>query len=287
MDPSTGLVWIGSHEHHLYTLDVNQRECISCIDCGSSCFSSPWVLDTPHLVFIGTLGGRLFCVNASTQAIKWSNQCPQPIFSSPLATSQAVVYACVDGIVYCCDLDGKPLWEFKTAEPVFSSPTMFCSSVKSEHKGYILFGSHDGCVYCLSDSGEIRWKFETDSQVYSTPFVAQLFRDTASLTDKTDCSHLQMDIPDPTLLSKEPENTSLSTFRGTGVVSGASCVVSSHDPVVVVCSTQGKLYCLSLDEGHLVSSWSLPGQVFSSPLLVGNDILVGCRDDFLYCLTMN
>uniref|UniRef100_A0A6P8HHV0 Beta-alanine-activating enzyme-like isoform X1 n=1 Tax=Actinia tenebrosa TaxID=6105 RepID=A0A6P8HHV0_ACTTE len=286
VDPSTRLVWIGSHDHHLYALDVNQRDCIASIDCGSSCFSSPWILHNPHLVFIGTLGGRLFCVDASTQSIKWSKQCPQPIFSSPLATSQAVVYACVNGIVYCCDLDRKPLWEFKTGDPVFSSPTMFWSSVANESKGYVLFGSHDGFVYCLSDSGEMRWKFKTDSQVYSTPFVAPVVRELKKPSEVTDkimncSSHLQMDIPDIKMSSEHARNTSGSTIEGRGVMS------SRNDPVVVVCSIQGTIYCLSLDEGHLVSSWSFPGQVFSSPILVGNDILVGCRDDFLYCLTIN
>lgn len=267
VDPSTGIVWIGSHDHYLYALDVDQRKCISSFDCGSSCFSSPWVLDTLHLVFIGTFGGRLFCVNTSSQSVQWSKQCPQPIFSSPLATSKAVVYTCVDGIVYCCDLEGQPLWEFKTAEPVFSSPSMFVRG----YEAYILFGSHDGFVYCLSESGEMRWKFETDSQVYSTPFVAPGFR------HELDNSHLE--IPGSTMLPKKPDTTSLSTVRGTGVA-------YSHDPVVVICSTQGTLYCLSLN-GYLFSSMSLPGQVFSSPVLVGNNIVVGCRDDFLYCFTIN
>ena len=125
---------------------------------------------------------------------------------------------------------------------------MFRSSVLSERKGDILFGSHDGFVYCLSDSGEMRWKFETDSQVYSSLFVALV---------------QLMYAHSNTVPSQEHGNTS-----------GA---------VVAVCSTRGTIYFLSLD-GLFISSWTFPGQVFSSPIIVGDDVLVGCRDDFLYCL---
>jgi acyl-CoA synthetase len=178
------------------------------------------------------------------------------------------------------------VWEFKTSGPVFCSPSIFLSSQVKD--GSILFGSHDGFVYCVSNLGELRWKFATDSQVYSTPFVALLFCDKTKVTDENTSSHLKMDIPDTsrqlTVLSEEHENTCASQTKlcqGIGMVSPRSI------PVVFVCSTRGTLYCLSLDRGVFVSSWSFSGQVFSSPVVVGNDILVGCRDDFLYCMEIN
>lgn len=35
-----------------------------------------------------------------------------------------------------------------------------------------------------------------------------------------------------------------------------------------------------------VASIDLPGDIFSSPLMVGGRIFVGCRDDRLHCLTI-
>ena len=31
----------------------------------------------------------------------------------------------------------------------------------------------------------------------------------------------------------------------------------------------------------------LPGEVFSAPLLLGDTVVVGCRDNFLYCLQIS
>lgn len=35
-----------------------------------------------------------------------------------------------------------------------------------------------------------------------------------------------------------------------------------------------------------LASIDLPGDIFSSPLMVGGRIFVGCRDDRLHCLTV-
>ena len=34
------------------------------------------------------------------------------------------------------------------------------------------------------------------------------------------------------------------------------------------------------------AQYQLPGEVFSSPVIIDNQILVGCRDDGLHCLRL-
>jgi len=56
---------------------------------------------------------------------------------------------------------------------------------------------------------------------------------------------------------------------------------------LVVCNTDGMIRVLQLDaRGHLqvVQSAVLPGELFSSPVTLGCAIILGCRDDCLYCL---
>jgi hypothetical protein len=55
---------------------------------------------------------------------------------------------------------------------------------------------------------------------------------------------------------------------------------------VVVCSRDGCLDVMQLSrrEDAVSQSVALPGEVFSSPVAVGPMVLVGCRDDHLYCL---
>ncbi|XP_078458863.1 beta-alanine-activating enzyme isoform X1 [Lampetra planeri] len=52
---------------------------------------------------------------------------------------------------------------------------------------------------------------------------------------------------------------------------------------VVAAGTDG-LVCVLDEQGNPVCSYRLPGEVFSSPVAWGDCLLVGCRDDYLYCL---
>lgn len=256
IDPQTGVVWIGSHDHHLYGLDIENKECVCTIWCGNgSCFSSPCISDEPHFVFIATLTGSVHAIDATGHTIVWSHRCPKPVFASPLLIPTGIVCACVDGVVYCFDFQGKQLWQFATSASVFCSPTF----IRVESSGYVLFGSHDKCVYCLSLRGELQWRFPTDAQVYSSPFVTEV---NTSTLETCHAAFLRE------LCHATREKRDLTETR----------------VVVFVFSTVGTLYVLDLHSGVLLDSYSLPGEVFSSPVVVGNRLLVGCRNDYIYSL---
>jgi hypothetical protein len=51
---------------------------------------------------------------------------------------------------------------------------------------------------------------------------------------------------------------------------------------IVAATSAGTVYLVS-PSGETLSSWQLSGQVFSSPLFLAGRIIVGSRDNFLYC----
>ena len=250
VDTHTGLVWIGSHDHHLYALDPSKKQCAYAVECHSgSCFSSPVVSHEPaHLVYAATLGGRLLAVDPHLGSVTWSRQFPKPVFASPEVTPDGVICACADATVHCLDVTGRTLWTFATQQPIFSSPVYYHANSVS---GCVVVGCHDNNLYCLTSNGELKWSFTADSQIYSTPFIASL----------------------PCTNGAEARNTDNSTL--------------APDPLVFVFSTLGTMYVLELLSGLVVSGpASLPGEVFSSPVVISNQILIGCRDDYLYCVEL-
>lgn len=56
--------------------------------------------------------------------------------------------------------------------------------------------------------------------------------------------------------------------------------------LVAVCSTDGKVWVLDGESGTLKTSLSLPGELFSSPVVWGRNLVVGCRNDYVYCLEL-
>ena len=268
IDQQTGVAWIGSHDHHLYGLDITNKQCLCAIDCGGgSCFSSACISDEPHLVFITTLSGVVLAVDATEHTVLWSQQCPKPVFASPVLIPTGIVCPCVNGFLYCFDFQGKELWQFQTDAPVFCSPCYIGLEHDSHLAGYVVFGSHDKSVYCLSLCGELQWCFTADAQVYSSPFVAEL-----NVDHLTSCHTTR-------------QGTCFHTACHTTTCK--KCDLSEAHMAVFVFSTVGTLYILELYSGVLLGSYSLPGEVFSSPVVVDKQILVGCRNDYLYSLEMS
>ncbi|XP_067386761.1 beta-alanine-activating enzyme isoform X2 [Emydura macquarii macquarii] len=231
--PVTGLVYIGSHDQHIYALDIYKEECIWKLHCeGGAVFSSPYLSILPDHLYVATLGGLLLAINPGTGNKIWKNSCGKPLFSSPHCSEQCVCIGCVDGNVYCFSHFGEKVWQFSTNGPVFSSPC-----ISSLTRQEIFFGSHDHFIYCCNMEGNLLWKFETTSSVYATPFVFH---------------------------SLELESEML----------------------LAATSTDGKVWILNAKNGLVVGVDKLPGEVFSSPVVCGTRLIVGCRNDYVYCLDL-
>lgn len=51
-------------------------------------------------------------------------------------------------------------------------------------------------------------------------------------------------------------------------------------------TTDGNMFILEADSGHVLTSYSIKAPVFSSPIAFENYIVVGSRDNYLYCFTV-
>jgi acyl-CoA synthetase len=259
-DPFTGHIWFGSHDHHVYAVNVKDRNCVAKLHCGGgSCFASPAIDNVTHQLYTATLSGCVIAIDLIRNSVAWTYDCPKPIFSSPcVASEHHVCIGCVDGFVYCVADSGTLIWKYNTGSPVFSSPcvTTVLRSKMGERNGWchkcdeqkegmcevILIASHSCKGYCLCCHGQLMWCCDADSPIYATPFAFQ-----ASCT----C-----------IGSDTPEDLSFG------------CFVSS----------KGTVFIVSFADGTILTQYKLPGEVFSSPVIKDSTVFVGCRDDYLYAL---
>lgn len=250
LDNHTGLVWVGSHDSYLYALDLERKQCTVRVHClEGSCFSSPSICYRAHQIYIGTLAGRFLAVDAVTGEIRWSKKFDKPIFSSPLAQGGHVYLATVDGSLKCFDHRGDSLWEFLAVGSIFSSPVSYLAD-KTPSGSEIVLTTHDHRVYCISRDGRCKWSLLVDGPVYSTPCIA-----------------------------------SCSVLKAVGVAKGDGVPCFSF--VIVVITTNGTLYLLDTADGRVLKTFSFPGEVFSSPVVVGGHVVIGCRNDYLYCVELS
>lgn len=284
-----GFVYIGSHDNHLYALNPETRSLIwrRNLD-GTSVFSSPLLNRETYELVAATLGGHLASLHPDTGDILWRFNAGKPLFSSPSATAVGYVVGCVDGSIYCISGHGEKVWSYLTGTPVFSSPC-----VATLHVSEILdspiedANPNDRDIPPLSIS-----RFDTDFKEPDTQLkVSRNSDQTLSRQFITIGSHGRkvycLSAEDGTLTwEKAIDSECFSTPFSFSFEQ--SLKHSSEHPAnfVAVCSSKGHLYILDLYCGLTLGELQFPGEIFSSPCVVNDRLVVGCRDNYVYCVKL-
>jgi len=117
-------------------------------------------------IYVPTLGGRVFCVEAASSKVVWQQSVADAsFFASPAVAGDRVLVGGRDRMVRClAAADGKPLWRYKTRGKVDSSPVVVGDRV--------FFGSDDGRLYAVAlATGKLVWSFPAGSPITASPAV--------------------------------------------------------------------------------------------------------------------
>jgi len=122
---------------------------------------------TPNgIVYIGSLDGNVYALDANTGAKVWSYKTEYFWPSSPTVANGIVYVGSSDHNIYALNAKtGAKVWNYTTDFLVFSSPTVA--------NGIVYVGSYDHNVYALNaNTGTKMWSYATGDGVLSSPTVA-------------------------------------------------------------------------------------------------------------------
>ncbi|XP_060773478.1 beta-alanine-activating enzyme isoform X2 [Neoarius graeffei] len=255
VDPQTGSFIIGSHDGHVYALEPLVKRCVWKYFCGGGAvFSSPCVHSSPRRLYSATLRGQLHCLSPDSGQVLWTYSSNVPFFSSPSCSDSCVCIGSVNGHISALSHDGNVLWDFLTDGPVFSSPCL--ASLPASTNQRTSSGSYDNCT-TLSPACQAVFCGSHDSSVYCI---------------------------------NSANGSLLWRFQTTGKVFSSPFVFDGTPwgirTLVAIASTDGTLWVLDGEQGTLKTSFFLPGELFSSPIVWGHTIVIGCRNDYVYCLEL-
>ncbi|NP_001410730.1 beta-alanine-activating enzyme [Danio rerio] len=290
-----GLVAIGCYDRQMYFLDVSCGDTVWTFETGDVVKSSPTVDPKTGLVFAGSHDGHVYALNPLTKTCTWQHYCGGgAVFSSPCVhlSPRQLYCSSLGGHLHCLNPDsGKVLWKYSSSAPFFSSPHCSDSSV--------FIGSVNGHIIGISHSGNTLWDFSTDGPVFSSPCISSLTlltnqppSTTPSSSVTTSPNHIvTCGSHDGHVYCLNAQNGSLLwQFQTTGKVFSTPFVFSGAlwglRTLAAVCSTDGKVWVLDGETGIQKATLSLPGELFSSPVIWGSKLVVGCRNDYVYCLEL-
>ncbi|KAM9385290.1 beta-alanine-activating enzyme [Pholidichthys leucotaenia] len=270
-------VVVGCYDGCVYFLCAKSGKTLWSFETGDAVKSCPAVDPLTGAVIVGSHDGNVYALNPQARQCVWKRHCGGgAVFSSPrLDHSRRRLYvASLGGRLLCLSPDsGDVLWSHSGDVPFFSSPN--CCS------GRVVIGSVDGNICCFSNTGTLLWQFLTNGPVFSSPCVTP------------DHQRILCGSHDGRLYCLSCTDGSVVwTFQTTGKVYSAPCafdssaVSGSWGTLVGLTSTDGTVWILDGHDGRMLASHALPGELFSSPAVWDGCLIVGCRNDFVYCLKL-
>ncbi|KAK3003938.1 hypothetical protein RJ639_018691 [Escallonia herrerae] len=231
-----------------------QLQELGLLHCGGSIYGSPAINEVGNKLYVASTSGRVTAVSITALPFSklWQQDLGAPVFGSlSINSSNGNVICCmVNGHVVSLDTSGSIVWSAVSGGPIFSGPCI-SHTLPSE----VLVCSRDGNIYCFElEKGHLRWKHNVGDPITSSAYVDE---------------HLQLDFQ----LSHLP------------------------DRLVCVCASSGSIHLLRINlelfeetkgrRNTFVQEFArldLQGDIFSSPVMIGGRVLVGCSYDYVHCI---
>jgi len=224
--------------------------------------TSPVVADGK--VFIGTSGGTLYALDATSGDIIWTFYAGSPVSTSPAFQNGVVFFGTENpGNVYALDAGtGLPIWQYQVGA------TAALSSSPGVIDNMVVVGSSDGELLCLNESeGQLLWTTYIGGGPLSSPAIQN---GTIYITSTIGVDAVDLQT-----------GASIWDFATTWPVTSTPAVADGM--VFVGTENNDRVYALNQSNGNPVwdyftSGWLTPPAVDSSAQLV----IVGSKDYKLY-----
>lgn len=224
---------------------------------------------------------NLWCLQKSeTEGIqvKWSRLVgSRGILATPLIINKSKVLVCtLDGTVELLRAsDGEAVWTKNLDSPIFSTPQIIPG------RNCFLVAEVSNVLHCIDFRGKTIWDFRTEGHIFSSFLFHPVNEGAINIIFGCHDKKLRC-------LNYNYQNQSGSLDWSTELQSqiyGTSRMISIKDVnYIVSCATDGHINFVRLSDGLLEHAHKLPGEIFSTPVIYGRALYVGCRDNFLYCI---
>ncbi|CAL9064870.1 putative acyl-activating enzyme 19 isoform X1 [Musa acuminata AAA Group] len=259
VDKTRNLIWCGSHDQSLYALDYKEHCLVYKVSCGGSIFGSPYIDVVHNMIYVASTSGRVTGISLAVVpfSVTWLFEAGVPIFGSLSMDSKCrnVICCMVDGHVLALSPEGAVVWKAVVGGPIFAG-----ACISSVLAGQILVCCRNGSLYSFDLEGATLWEYQIGDPITSSAYVDEQ----TELISESSRPHERL-----------------------------ACICGTSGSVHVIrISTEPKRGASTADElpqTPMVEEFAridLPGDIFSSPVMIGGRIFLGCRDDYVHCIAV-
>jgi acyl-CoA synthetase len=263
-------ICVGCYDHRVYFLNTVDGAVVWSYDLGGQIKSS--AAQDPHseLVWIGAHSGTLVVLDVAQRECVMSQHFAAPIFAVPCidTTRQRVYVAVEDRFLYAFNsAQFNVEWKLNLHAPLFSTPV-----VTSD--GTVVVGGVNKIITAVSVAGVVLWQHSTGGPVFSSPALVTQLNGEYIVCGCHDGNLYCLDLRGELKWQRQLGNKPIFSSPFVGHTEQAA--------IIAACNTAGEIFVVSA-AGELVTHVKCLGEVFSSPVLVESLLIVGSRDDSVYC----
>ncbi|WP_449433861.1 outer membrane protein assembly factor BamB family protein [Pseudomonas putida] len=240
--------------------------------CSERVWSIPCRIADDRIVF-GCWDHSLQCVSLHEGRPLWRFETAGPVYSSPAVSADgSIVVGCEDHFLRRINQDGECLWDMQAEGAFHASPTI------DHARGIVYAGSYDHTLYALAHgSGELLWRRSFDPQVEDDLYSSPALDGHGNVIVGTD----------NTLMCLAPDGqerwriTEASRFEGTAAI--------DHRLARGIIGTEvdGKIIVFDTHNGEVLRAFYSQGLVVSCPSLSPQAVAyVGSDDGHVYAIDL-
>ncbi|MHC5082678.1 MAG: outer membrane protein assembly factor BamB family protein [Planctomycetota bacterium] len=218
-------------------------------------------------VFITSMDGFIYAVELETGTECWRFEADDELEASAVYYEQTLFLGSSGGTFYAIDAGtGNPRWKADIGSQIAGAANIVQTPSKS---ATVVFGCYDSTLYAYdTESGKQILKYEADNYINGSVAVA------GSIVSFGSCDASVYLVP-----IDDPEQTKLID---TGSYVAANPVID--DGVVYAGNYEGRFIAADVATGKILWEYSEAEDAFFSSAAVDADhVVVGCRDQKLYC----
>lgn len=281
---SDGFVYVCSRDGYLYSLDAKTGALKWKYQTGGTDTSSPLVVNGVVYCGSGYPNQFVYALNAYSGDLLWKSSTSQYVYSSPAMSDNTIYIGANDGKFYSFS---APKGEIKFAPFATSGEIYFSSPAIANKIIYGVPGKYDKNLYAIdSESGKSLWSVQITASSLNASNVSSI-----SITEDGKLYVGSGDVGSSYILTcidinshavlwqtKAPDLTALGTLTMLGYTSSPAATKNN----IFIGSGDKKLYVVNADNGTIIESHTLDGEIISSPIVSNGWIYVATLNGSLY-----
>ena len=136
--PAVGMIdgiamaWFGSHDHHVYAVNVSTGQEIWKYPTGGVVAGRPLLLD--DMVIVGSFDKNLYALDARDGSVQWQFEGGNWFWAGAVSNGRAIFAPNMDGSLYALNRDGVLQWRYDSGAPIVSRPALVPAGVAAANR---------------------------------------------------------------------------------------------------------------------------------------------------------